>query len=261
MPVLRIAIISLTMLLEVAMAMPPTESCVGYFERPKLIKTEAIDKSFAGYTYHIEGELVPTLTIDMKSGQSIYFEHHILLSKHPSVVIGLRKLKGAFKRMIAGMNIFMTQATGIGHITFSRDGAGQLIALHMNAGDEIQVREHQFLAATDGVDYSFERVRGAANLLYGGTGFFIDRFFCRATEGILWLHGFGNVYEKILKPGEQLDVEPGAWLYKESSVRMETYFQNLSTGLFASSTLTMNRFTGPGKVVLQSMYWHMPTGE
>jgi len=38
------------------------------------------------------------------------------------------------------------------------------------------VREHQVLAATDNIDYTFERVRGFANLLFGGSGFFIDKF-------------------------------------------------------------------------------------
>ena len=39
---------------------------------------------------------------------------------------------------------------------------------------------------------------------------------------------------------------------------MQTMFQKLSTGLFASAgQIFWNRFTGPGKVALQSMYYHM----
>jgi uncharacterized protein (AIM24 family) len=33
-------------------------------------------------------------------------------------------MKGAFKRMVAGMPIFLTEAQGPGEIAFSRDGAG-----------------------------------------------------------------------------------------------------------------------------------------
>jgi uncharacterized protein (AIM24 family) len=40
---------------------------------------------------------------------------------------------------------------------------------------------------------------------------------------------------------------------------METTVQKLSTGLFGGFTLFMNRFTGPGKVALQSMYIHFAT--
>lgn len=43
---------------------------------------------------------------------------------------------------------------------------------------------------------------------------------------------------------------------------MDTQFQKLSTGLFASAgSLVWNRFTGPGRVGIQSMYVHMPTAE
>jgi hypothetical protein len=45
-------------------------------------------------------------------------------------------------------------------------------------------------------------------------------------------------------------------------VQMQTMFQKLSTGLFASATqIFWNRFTGPGKIALQSMYCHMESGE
>src|SRR5258708_31584822 len=39
-------------------------------------------------------------------------------------------------------------------------------------------------------------------------------------EGMVLLHGYGNVFEKMLAPGETLDVEPGAWLWKDPSVQM-----------------------------------------
>jgi len=44
-------------------------------------------------------------------------------------------------------------------------------------------------------------------MLFGGTEFFIDKFYCDSGEGILWLHGYGNVFEKNLSPREQIDVE------------------------------------------------------
>ena len=126
----------------------------------------------------------------------------------------------------------------------------------------VDVREHQWLAATDPVNYTFMRVKGAANILLGGTGFFIDTFSCAAQEGILWLHGYGNVFEVTLAQGEAIDIEPGGWIYKNSTVQMETMFQKLSTGIFASAgRICWNRFTGPGKIALQSMYFHMEGGE
>jgi len=228
---------------------------------PKLLATTAANENFGGVTYHIEGELVPVLHLEL-SATPVYFEHHILLWKDPRVAVELKPMKGALKRMLAGMPVFMTSARGPGRIAFSRDGAGHVFGLHLRPGESLDVREHQFLAATDGIEFTFTRVKGAANMLLGGTGFFIDTFACGGQEGILWLHGYGNVFDLTLGPGEQIDIEPGGWIYKDRTVQMETIYQRLSQGIFAGAgQIFWNRFTGPGRIALQSMYLHMATGE
>jgi uncharacterized protein (AIM24 family) len=226
---------------------------------PAQLTTNVRDETYGGVTYHIEGELVPVLQIELHL-LPVYFEHHILLWKDPQVEIALKPLSGMFKRMISGMPVFITQAKGSGRIAFSRDGVGHVFPIHLKAGESIDVREHQFLAATDTIDYTFNRVKGVANMLFGGTGFFIDTFTCRHREGVLWLHGYGNVFEIQLNAGEQIDIEPGGWIYKDPSVRMDTTLQKLTTGLFGSGAgnLCWNRFTGPGRVALQSMSVHLP---
>ena len=98
------------------------------------------------------------------------------------------------------------------------------------------------------------RVKGFANLFAGGSGFFLDRFVAQDGEGIVWLHGYGNVFQIELGPNEQIDIEPGAWLFKDPSVQMDTIGQRFSTGLFASGGgFNANRFTGPGRLGFQSM--------
>jgi uncharacterized protein (AIM24 family) len=228
---------------------------------PVLLSTSAINQTYSDLTYHIEGEVVPVLHVELGHAP-IYFEHHVLLWKDPSVGIDIKPLKGAYKRMIAGMSVFVTQAHGPGNIGFSRDGAGHVFALHLTQGQAIDVREHQFLAATDSMDYAYTRVRGFKNIMVGGTGFFIDTFTCRQNEGIVWLHGYGNVFEVMLAEGQQIDIEPGGWIYKDANVRMETTTQKLATGFLASAgSLFWNRFTGPGRIGVQSMYLQLPTTE
>ena len=226
---------------------------------PVLRPTAAESETFAGVTYHLAGELVPALTVQITPDQPVYFEHHIMLWKEPTVGIQIKAMKGALKRMVAGMQVFVTEATGQGSIAFSRDGAGHIFGLHLASGQEIHVREHQFLAATKTIAYTYERVKGMATMLFGGTGFFIDRFHANGGDGILWLHGYGNVFETVLEAGEVIDVESGGWLYKDASVDMTTNVQSLSTGFFGSMNFITNRFRGPGRVGIQSMYLHMPT--
>src|ERR1700719_4036524 len=143
---------------------------------------------------------MPELQIEL-AGSSVMFEHHVLLWKEPGVNIELRKLPGGIKRKIAGLDFFVTRALGPGRIAFSRDSAGQCIPLHLAQGESLNVREHQFIAATDAIDYSFERVQGVRNMLLGGSGLFIDNFKASKGEALVWVHGHGNVFVVQLDAG------------------------------------------------------------
>ena len=134
-----------------------------------MLATIAEGETFAGPTYHLDGELVPALTVDLQPGQSVYFEHHVLLWKHPGVTVAVRPMKGPLKRMMAGMQIFVTEAQGPGQVAFSRDGVGHVFGIHMGQGAELHVREHQFLAATANIDYSYQPVKGVAKLSCAAT--------------------------------------------------------------------------------------------
>src|SRR6266581_4679759 len=225
----------------------------------------------ADMTITIDGQLVPVADVMLGNQLPIYFEHHILLWKHPGVQIGFKSMKGAGKRFFAGLQIFISEAQGPGNIAFSRDSVGQIVALRLQPGQMVEVREHQFLVATSNVDYGFTFMQGAANILFSRTGLFIDQFTSRGGEGLVLLHGYGNVFEKMLAPGETLDIEPGAWLWKDPSVQMTVTTVASSQrgggilgaigGLVAGASFILNRFTGPGRVGIQSMSYHPPTPE
>jgi uncharacterized protein (AIM24 family) len=239
---------------------PATDPKEAALHIPEPISTDVRDETFAGVTYHIRGALVPELQIDLGSA-AVMFEHHVLLWKETGVNLELRKLAGGIKRKIAGLDFFVTKAHGPGTIAFSRDYTGQVIPLHLSQGEAVNVREHAYIAATDAIDYSFERVQGMRNMLMGQSGLFIDNF--RASEGdaIVWVHGQGNVFLVELDAGEQIDVEGGGWLYKDTTVKLESFSMGLKMGFMAGDhKLTWNRFTGPGKLAIQTMY-HPPVEE
>src|SRR5207244_12470361 len=54
---------------------------------PVLRPTTAQGEQFAGLTYHIEGELVPALHIEL-GHDPVHYEHYILLWKDPAVQVG-----------------------------------------------------------------------------------------------------------------------------------------------------------------------------
>ncbi|MEO5952186.1 MAG: AIM24 family protein, partial [Chloroflexia bacterium] len=85
------------------------------------------------------------------------------------------------------------------------------------------------------------------------------RFVTTNQPGLLLLHGYGNVFERMLAPGESIQIEPGAFLYKDASVQMNVESLQISQGLFGGNKMNLVRMTGPGRVAIQSMYVHHNT--
>ena len=99
-------------------------------------------------------------------------------------------------------------------------------------------------------------------MLLGGSGLFIDTFAASGGDAIVWISGQGNVFEVELGAGEQIDVEAGGWLYKDTSVKLESVSLGLKTGMFAGDhKMTFNRFTGPGRLAIQTLYLEPVEGE
>ena len=225
---------------------------------PQILPTQIQQGSAPGVNYRLEGELVPVLHMALDGRVPVYFEQHVLLWKYPELVIGLHPLgRGLKRRVFGGMPLLLLEAQSPGEIAFSRDAPGHIVALHLQPGEGIMAREHQFLAATGGVQYDYSRQKGFANMLYGG-GFWVDHFFAGDHEGVVWMHGYGNVFEKTLEPGETIDIEPGGWLYRDHSVEMGQEVYGFKTGFLGggAGNLVFNRCTGPGRVGLQSAYYH-----
>jgi uncharacterized protein (AIM24 family) len=229
----------------------------GWREAPRI--RDMTEIHFSNSTCQVEGEIVPVAEINLSPGDAIFFEHHVMLWKDESVPLTLMALSGGFKRAFAGMPFLISVATGPGRIAFSRDATGELVVLPLHPGMEVDVREHAFLLSSHQIQYSFVRIKGLANILFGGQGMYMDRFVTAGSPGLLILHGYGNVFERVLKPGESIMLEPGAFLYKDSSVTMDVEFQKLGAGFFGGATMSLARMTGPGRVGIQSMYVHHKT--
>jgi uncharacterized protein (AIM24 family) len=229
----------------------------GWREAPRL--RDMSELRFGSSTCQVEGELVPVAEITLGGGDSIFFEHHVMLWKDEAVQMGVLPLQGGIKRALAGMPFVISVASGTGRIAFSRDAAGELVVMPLHPGTELDVREHAFLLCSHTIDYSYARVQGLRNILFGGQGMFMDRFVAKAQPGLLLLHGCGNVFERRLAAGESILLEPGAFLYKEASVTMQVQTQKLTTGFFGGVGMSLARMTGPGRLGIQSMYVHHHT--
>ena len=229
----------------------------GWREAPRI--RDMTEIHFGASTCQVEGEIVPVAEINLAPNDAIYFEHHLMLWKDEVVPLSVLQLPGGLKRAFAGMPFIISVASGPGRIAFSRDATGELVVLPLHPGMELDVREHAFLFASHQINYTFIRIKGFANILFGGQGMYMDRFVTGGAQGLLILHGYGNVLERILRPGESIMLEPGAFLYKDASVTMQVEFQKVGSGLFGSRNMSLARMTGPGRIGIQSMYVHHHT--
>jgi uncharacterized protein (AIM24 family) len=226
----------------------------GWAEAPRL--RDMTEFRFSNSTCQIGGEIVPVAELTLAQGDSVFFEHHVMLWKELQVPMAALNTGGGMKRMLGGMPHIVSIAYGPGRIALSRDAAGEVVVLPLHPSMEIDVREHGFLGGTHTLAYSFVRIKGLANILHGGGGMYMDRFVTQSAPGLLLLHGNGNVFQKTLAPGEKILVEPGGFLYKDSSVTMNAVKQqNIKTGRLGGS-LYLAEMTGPGRVGIQSMYVH-----
>jgi uncharacterized protein (AIM24 family) len=229
----------------------------GWKEAPRL--RDLTEFGFSNSTCQVSGEIVPVAELSLAEGDGVFFEHHVMLWKDPALALTLFASAGGtaagVQRMIGGMPHFLNLAMGPGRLAFSRDFAGELVVLPLQAGMEFDAREHAFLAGTHSLEYSFVRLKGLASALHGGEGMFMDRFVTSADTGLLLLHGTGNVFQRTLGDRETILVEPGAFLYKDSSVDMKTSQQKVRTGL-ATHQMFLAELTGPGRVGIQSVYVH-----
>jgi uncharacterized protein (AIM24 family) len=219
----------------------------------------------------IEGKYVPVADFKLAAGDGVYFTHHLLLWKDEQVQISTMPLAKGWKRLFAGLPLTMTQAHGPGRIAFSKDAAGELIALPLDAGQSVDVREHVFMIATSQIVYDwfqsgiwFSTRNGNETETHYPIGMFMDRFTAGATPGLLLLHGQGNVFVRNLQPGESIAIKSTALLFKDPSVSMNLHFETPGGGygMFQSWGRWSNRYLwlrlhGPGRVAVQSHSEHV----
>jgi uncharacterized protein (AIM24 family) len=213
----------------------------------------------------IEGMYVPVADMALAAEDSVYFAHHVLLWKDAQVTITNMSMKGAWKRALAGMPVIMTQAQGPGHIAFSRDAPGEMVALPIQPGQSVDAREHMLVVATSNVAYDFFWTNVWFNTQSGDEtethyplGQSMDRFIAKTTPGLVILHAAGNVFVRNLAPRQSILIKPTALLFKDSTVNMNLHIEmpNSPRSFFGgwNHRYLWLQVTGPGRVAVQSAF-------
>jgi uncharacterized protein (AIM24 family) len=217
----------------------------------------------------IMGRLAPAADVRLAGGGGVYFPHQSLLWQEPSVSVGAMSVRGGWDRMRAGLPVVMLEATGPGTISFSHDAPGEMVAIPLQAGAAVDVREHQLVVATRAVGYDWYdsgiwfSTRGAgdrrpsegSSLLKMGldlagldtgdgddrpadevrwvypVGRQVDRFTAGEEPGLVLVQCGGNAFVRDLDDGESILVKPPALLFKDPTVGMELHVEFPAAGI------------------------------
>ena len=243
--------------------LPETVARSGWAKLPG--RKDMAKLQFGNSFCQIEGMYVPVADLKLAPEDSVYFTHHVVLWKDPHVAITTMSLRGGWTRLLAGMPLIMTQAQGPGHIAFSRDAPGEMIALPIQPGQEVDVREHLFMVATSNVTYDwfttgvwFTTSSGNDTETHYPVGMFMDRFRAPQSPGLLLLHAAGNVFVRELAARQTILVKPTSLIFKDPGVGMHLHFEQPQAsysfwGSWSNRYIWL-RLTGPGRVAVQSVF-------
>jgi uncharacterized protein (AIM24 family) len=241
-----------------------TES--GWEELPAIADMARIQ--FGQSSAQIAGTYVPTVDMNLAANDGVYFSHHVLLWMDTSVQVGTLPMKGAWTRVMAGLPLVMMEAKGPGHLAFSYDDPGEVVAVPLQPGVALDVRENHFLVATSPVTYDWAQTgvwyttrNGDETEWHYPVGQYIDRFYSQSVPGLLFLHARGNAFVRTLRPGETILIKPPSLLYKDPTVGMKLHVEYPHSGVtfwrsWGNRYLWL-RLWGPGRVAVQSAYEHL----
>jgi len=171
---------------------------------------------------------------------------------------------------LAGMPLIMDAGGRFGQIAFSRAAPSEMMALPLQPGQQVDVREHLFMIATHSVKYDwfstdiwFTTKEGDDNETetHYPIGMFMDRFSTPQTPGLLLLHAAGNVFVRELAPNQTILIKPTSLIFKDPTVQMRLHFEHPQTyfsgwGSWGNRYLWL-RLWGPGRVAVQSVFEHI----
>jgi uncharacterized protein (TIGR00266 family) len=201
----------------------------------------------------LEFLLDPNDCIISEAGELSWMSQSIQMTTHTQFGGG-GGFFGAFKRVVSGGSLFMTEYRALGmpgEIAFASKVPGHIVPVDVGPGREYMIHRHGFLCATPEIQLSvgFQQSLGAG--IFGGDGFILQKV---AGQGIAWLELSGELIVKDLAPGETIRVHPGHVGAFQTSVSFQiTTVPGIKNMIFGGDGIFLAALTGPGRVWLQTL--------
>ena len=206
----------------------------------------------------IEGEESQIATIQLRPGEKLRAESGAMLfmTQGVEMATNLEGASSAFRRMMTGQNVFLTDFTyngeGSGTVGLGTDFPSKIIRLSLeDYGGSLVAQRGAYLASNTSVDIQMEYTRTMTAGFFGGQGFILQRL---VGQGDVLIKAGGTLVERELKEGEVLRATSGSIVAFEPSVSYDIQMmQGVKNVMFGGEGLFVTSLTGPGKVWLQGM--------
>jgi uncharacterized protein (TIGR00266 family) len=208
--------------------------------------------------HQIMGTTLQSLEIILQPGETVFSQTHQMAWMSPNMGMdtntGGGMLKGLLRSMSGG-SLFITNFTpGQGHpglIAFCPRFPGTIVPRHLGPGETLVCRKETFLCAESTVQLEIFFRQQIGSGIFGGEGFILQKI---TGPGMVFLDLSGEIVEKSLQPGEQLQVHVGHVGVQEPTVQFSiTRIKGFRNVIFGGDGLFLATLTGPGKVMLQTM--------
>jgi uncharacterized protein (AIM24 family) len=201
--------------------------------------------------YAIEGSIIPRLTFQLSTGETVIAQAGVLMSMDKTVTMNAvaGDFQKALKRSVLGAeSFFLVHVTGPGRVSFTAGSIGTIMPVELK-GNAIRTKNGAFLVSQNTVklDITTERI-GVA--IVGGVGLFQ-----------LKLHGFGRAFVRskgdiisgALRANESIVIDENHFLACDESVRRNRWkVPGIKNVFGAQEGLYMLEMTGPGRYWLET---------
>ena len=209
----------------------------------------------------VEIELDPRETVMAEPGAMMMMDSDIVMntifgdgSNKETGILG--KLFSAGKRVLSGENLFMTAFTNMGygkkHVSFSAPYPGKIIPVDLTKyNGKVICQKDAFLCAAKGVSIGIEFTKKLGAGFFGGEGFILQKL---EGDGMAFIHAGGTLYQRVLNPGEVLNVDTGSLVAFTSGVDYDIEFVGgIKNTFFGGEGVFFAKMQGPGIVWVQSL--------
>ena len=195
------------------------------------------------------------LKLTLEANETIKAESDAMMSMSSNIVLESKMegglLGGLARSFLSGESIFfqtLTAQSKSGEVILAPALPGDVLAYQLN-GNTLCIQSGGFLAAESSVEIN-TKMQNLGKGLFSGAGLFVVKV---QGIGTVFFNSFGAIVTKELTAGEEYIVDTGHLVAWEDSMNYK--IQKAASGLMTSLTsgeCLVCKFTGPGKVYLQS---------